>query len=105
MGGRQLIQWVWEIQGQMGYGKYRKRTKALNNPHSSAGEPPSTIPITCQASIPHPFPPSIPQPRDTKQFLTHPKPHTTKVVVPLALELELTRSAVSYRAASGQQRF
>ena len=32
------------MQGQKGYGKYRERTKALDNPHSSAGEPPSTIP-------------------------------------------------------------
>ena len=39
-----------------------------DNPHSSVGEPPSTVPTTGQASIPHPFPPSIPPPRDTKQF-------------------------------------
>ena len=95
--GKQLVRWVWEIQGQKRYLKYRERTKALDNPHSSAGEPPSTIPTTGQASIPHPFPPSIPPPRDTKPFPTHPKPHTGKEVVPLALEVELTHSAVSYR--------
>ena len=95
--GRQLVQWVWESRGQNGYGKYRERIKALDNPHSSAGELPSTISTTDQASISHPFPPSIPPPIDTKQFPTHPKPHTTKEEVPLALEVELTRSAVSYQ--------
>ena len=64
-----------------------------------AGELPSTILKTGQASIPHPFPP-----RDTKQFPTHPKLHTKNEEVPLALEVELTRSAVSYRT-SRQQRF
>ena len=98
--GRQLVRRVWEIQGQKGYRKYKERTKALDNSHSSAREPSSTISTTGQASIPHPFPP-----RDTKQFRIHPKPHTTKKEVPLALEAELTHSAVSYRTTSRQQRF
>ena len=85
--------------GQKGYGKYRERIKALDNPHSSAGEPPSTIPTTGQASIPNPFPPP---PIDTKQF---PIPIPIKEEVPLALEVELARSAVSYRTTSRQQRF
>ena len=76
---------VWEGDNWSdGYWKYRARRgtrrigKALYNPHLSTGEPPSTIPTTGQASILHPFPLNIPQPRDTKQFPTHSKPHTTK---------------------------
>ena len=103
--GRQLFRWVWKLQGQKRYRKYRERTKAFHNPHSSAREPPSTIPTTGQASIPHLFPPSIHPSRDTKQFPTHSKPHTTKEEVPLALEVELTRSAVSYRTTSRSRGF
>ena len=71
-----LVQRVWEIQGTKGYGKYRDRTNALNSPHPSARELPSTIPTTGQTSTSHPFPPSLPQHRDAKQIPTLPRPQT-----------------------------
>ena len=90
-----------------GYGKYRDR-KGTGN--IGKGPKHSTTHIRL---LENRHPPSPPQarhqspipPRDTKQFPTHPKPHTTKEEGPLALEVELIRSAESYRTTGRQQSF
>ena len=89
-----------------GYGKYRERrgTGSIGK-----GSKHSTTHIRLPENHNSPSPP---QARDQSpslsthrhQAVPHPKLHTTKEV-PLALEVELTRSAVSYRTTNRQQKF
>ena len=119
------VSFLWEIRGtgsmrdnwSDGYGKYRDRrgtgsigkgpkhlTTHISLPENN--HPLSPPQARYQSLIPsHPAFPPPPTTTHTKQFPTHPKPHTTKEVVPVALEVKLAHSAVSCRARSRQQRF
>ena len=90
--GTEGVQEVWGKDQSTRQPTFVCRRTAIHHPHHRPGINPPSLPTQ--------HPPT----RSTKQFSTHPKPHTTKEA-PLALEVELTCSAASYRTTSRQQRF